>query len=223
MLHQADLMSATALHILPMCSGCLRDFLTCAVCYRFACGHFYCSNCAVILQLPDGLFRCLYDAKSTSEDELKKTEGLREMISVKWKEGLELVKRLLGTVNYAGVPCRDLFKDNMCNQAADCPYSHAPASMNTLKQFQTRDDAVCWECKHCLLTLARKLTHCPVCNSLQTRLPLHSPGHKDPPGQSNQTFDQSMQTEEERPGRRSLQAPLPVSVPVQRSVCCCIQ
>ena len=206
---------------LPKCSGCLRTFLACAACYRFLCGHFYCSLCAAILQRPDGLFRCLFDGKTTTEEELKQSEGLREMIGVKWGEGPEVVKRLLGTVNYGGVPCRDLFKGGMCNQAADCPYSHTPASMEVLNQFQRQEDATCWECRHCLLTLARKLTHCPVCNSLQTHLPLHFPDHKDPPTQANQTCDQSMQTEEERPGRRSVQ--VPASLPVGRSACCCVQ
>lgn len=203
---------------LPKCSGCLHDFLACAVCYRFVCGHIYCSLCAAVLQRPDGRFRCLFDKEVTTEEEVRRTEGLKDMICGKWKEGPAVVKKLLGVVNYAGVPCGELFKLGTCNQAAECPYSHSPTSMNLVKQFQGQDDAACWECRHCLLTLTRKLSHCPVCNTPQTHLLLHP---SDPPTQANQTCDQSMQTEEERPGRRSVQ--VAASLPVNRSVCCCVQ
>ena len=221
MSHSSNPQPYPELRLLPKCSGCLRDFLTCSVCFRFTCGHFYCSMCAVVLQRNDGLCRCLFDQVRTTEEELMKTEDIREVVSEKIKEGPAAMREILGKVNYEGVPCRDLFREGRCNVAADCPYSHSAASFDRLRDFQSKEDTACWECQHCLLTLTRKLTHCPVCDKVQTHIRMRSPAHTEAPSHYNHTCEQTNPSEEERTALHSVI--VPTSLQERRSACCCLQ
>ena len=219
--------------LLPPCSGCLSDFLTCESLQPLGCGHFYCPVC-LLKTKGSSAYHCFYDKRQCRCEELmpeiKPAEVLAELESAALPIlVLDDLKPYLGRVDLRKVPCKALSEGGVCRWAANCLFSHYPDHLSLIQSFNQTKDQNCWECSRCLLTISLRLLVCPACEAPQTtaRLLASTPMK----GSTSPRVDNTFQTEEDRPPGSPIASPLRFRLESgaegdlleQRSACCELQ
>lgn len=220
--------------LLPLCSGCLCDFLASVSLRQFSCGHFYCPVCVNKTKTANDLYQCIFEKKTCDETELgqeiKPGEVLPTLLSASPPvTTMDDLKPFFGQIDLRKVPCKALVHGGVCRWAADCPYSHYPEHRDLVLKFQIGEDESCWECRDCRLTISRRLQHCPVCETPQPESRVVTvTGVK---GTTSPRVDQTFQTEEDKPPGSPVGSPLRFRLDTngegdlmeQRSACCILQ
>lgn len=162
---------------LPRCSGCLHDFDLYQYPVSFVCKHLYCSQCLKRLKDKDNTYRCLYDGSLTPISNVREDIGFynridyfRRFVITRSEVSADVIKlfdQIKKEVNYELVACRTQLDSGACSLHSRCPYDHSAKSLGVARIFRDSDLGSCWECRTCMLTVARRLAKCPVCGALQ--------------------------------------------------------
>ena len=162
---------------LPRCSGCLHDFDLYQYPVSFVCRHLYCSQCLKRLKDKGDAYHCLYDGTLTPISNAREDIGFynridyfRRFVLTRGEVSADVIKlfdQIKKDVNFDLVACRNQLDTGACPLHSRCPYDHSAKSIGVARIFRDSDIGSCWECKTCMLTVARRLTKCPVCGALQ--------------------------------------------------------
>lgn len=162
---------------LPRCSGCLHDFDLYQYPVSFVCKHVYCSLCLKRLKETENAYRCLYDGSLTPISNARQDIGFynridyfRRFVLTRSEVSADVIKlfdQITKDVNYDLVACRTQLDSGACSLHSRCPYDHSAKSLGVARIFRDSDLGSCWECRTCMLTVARRLAKCPVCGALQ--------------------------------------------------------
>ena len=162
---------------LPRCSGCLHDFDLYQYPVSFICKHIYCSQCLKRLKDKDNTYHCLYDGSLTPVANVREDIGFynridyfRRFVMTRSEVSADVIKlfdQIKKEVNFDLVACRTQLDTGACSMHSRCPYDHSAKSLGAARIFRDSDLGSCWECRTCMLTVARRLAKCPVCGALQ--------------------------------------------------------
>ena len=221
---------------LPYCAACLQDFSLHQPPCVLTCRHVYCLRCVGRLAHHSEVC-CLYDGTVTAaagaEPDVafvNRLEYVRKFVfpkSTQVADVLPVLQQLLKDINLSQIPCRLLMEAGHCPDS-NCTFSHSSTSLSIAKRFREQGcDSQCWECRNCLLTLAKRLPCCPVCG-------LHREEKQTPADGShrkgtNATLDLSPTVEEDQGARESLPEDCRLSFTSKgsskpkRSACCMLQ
>ena len=234
----------TQVPVLPYCALCLQDFALDQPPCLLACRHACCARCVRRLAHHSEVL-CPYDDTVTPTESAEpdmgffnRLEYVRKFVFPRASQAGELLshfQQLIREVNLAQVPCKALLETGNCPQDGQCGLSHTTESLSIAKRFQEDDSDVCWECRNCLLTLARRLANCPVCGVPREEKPEVQGEVRGRKG-TTATLDLSPTVEEDTGARESLpedsklsSVPLKPQLPdkdsgkTKRSACCVLQ
>lgn len=227
--------AAELLGALPRCGGCLVDLPSCESMQPIGCGHFYCQQCFLCLEVGANTYKCALDDKVFDIGVLPQTVTVQNRLSkilTSEADPLAALASYLGPVHFSDVPCRDMYTIGTCASGPHCKFSHDHSAHDKLRKFKSvQRGNECWACEKCLLTVSKKLNCCPVCSAKQPRMSaMFSPSELSSPA-VYQTFDQSVQTDDDRPRFRPLLSSdkdlesieEQLLAPQNRSVCCALQ
>ena len=162
---------------LPRCAACLHDFDLYQYPVAFLCKHLYCSQCLKRLKDSGEVYRCLYDGVltpvSATHSDIgfyNKVDYFKRFVLSRAEVSADVIRQfdqIKKDVNYKLVACRNMLDRDECALASKCPYDHSLKSIGVARKFRDADVGTCWECKVCMLTVARRLKKCPVCDAAQ--------------------------------------------------------